>query len=193
MQTIQPIMAGPEFRARRQRRAAAAWVAIALLSGLVVMLWLENRVPSPDASPSRLARYMASPAFAARPDAQKAPYLNAFQRASDRGELTAEQQRDVINNRRGKNPIQQYFSLAPVKEREAFLDDIIDRVVQHEKLRPRPDKKAANESRIDAGRLADSIPPEDRARMHQFLQDLHDRRVARGVPDDGKFLFKLSR
>ena len=25
--------------------------------------------------------------------------------------------------------------------------------------------------------------------MGQFLQDLHDRRTARGVPDDGKFLF----
>jgi hypothetical protein len=29
--------------------------------------------------------------------------------------------------------------------------------------------------------------------MGQFLQDLHDRRVARGVPDDGKFLFPRQR
>jgi hypothetical protein len=44
----------------------------------------------------------------------------------------------------------------------------------------------------DRGRLADAIPPEDRARMDQFLQDLHDRRIARGLPDDGKFLFNRS-
>ena len=41
-------------------------------------------------------------------------------------------------------------------------------------------------------RLLPALPPrvpEDRDRMGQFLQDLHDRQVARGVPDDGKFLF----
>ncbi|HEY2585874.1 MAG TPA: hypothetical protein VGI81_08935 [Tepidisphaeraceae bacterium] len=193
MQTIQPTTARPESRARRRRRVVAACIAIALLAGLGVKLWLNHRVPAPDADAGRLARYMASPAFAALPDAQRAPYLDAFQRANDRGELTPEQQRGVISNvinRNGKNPIQQYFSLPPGKEREAFLDDVIDRVLQHEKLRPPPDKKGAKEMRIDGGRLADAIPPEDRARMGQFLQDLHDRRVARGVPDDGRFLFR---
>ena len=41
--------------------------------------------------------------------------------------------------------------------------------------------------RFDAGRLADSIPPEDRARMGQFLQDLHDRRTAAGCRTTGSF------
>ena len=79
--------------------------------------------------------------------------------------------------------------MPPGKERERFLDDVIDRVLKAEKLRPPPDEKGEKEIRIDGGRLADSIPPEDRARMDQFLQDLHDRRMARGLPDDGKFLF----
>jgi hypothetical protein len=138
---------------------------------------------------------MASPAFAALPDARKAPYLDAFQRAGDRGELTPEQQRGVIRNvtnPSGKSPLQQYFTLPPGKEREKFLDDVIDRVLKAEKeakLPPRPDKEGEKAMRFDGGRLADSIPPEDRARMGQFLQDLHDRRTARGLPDDGKFLF----
>ena len=194
MQTIHPTTAHPESRTRRRRLVVAACIAVALLAGLGVKLWLDHRVPSPDADAGRLARYVASPAFAALPDAQKAPYLDAFQRANDRGELTPEQQRGVISNvnRSGKNPIQQYFSLPPGKEREKFLDDVIDRVLKAEKeakLPPPPDKEGAKEIRIDGGRLADSIPPEDRARMGQFLQDLHDRRVARGLPDDGKFLF----
>lgn len=192
MQTMNSTTAGPESRTRRRRGVVAACIAVALLAGLGVKLWLDHRVPSPDADAGRLSRYMASPAFAALTDARKAPYLDAFQRASDRGELTVEQQRGVITNRSGKDPIQHYFSLPPGKERVKFLDDVIDRVLKSEKeakLPPPPDKKGAKEIRIDGGRLADAIPPEDRARMGQFLQDLHDRRVARGVPDDGKFLF----
>ena len=171
---INPRTVRPESRIRRRRLVVAACIAIALLGGLGVKLWLDHRVPSPDADAGRLSRYMASPAFAALPDAQKAPYQDALQRA---------------NNRGGKNPIQQYFSLSAGKKREAFLDDVIDRVLKEEKLRPPPDKEGAKEIGRDVGRLADSIPPEDRAQMNQFLQDLHDRRVARGVPDDGKFLF----
>jgi hypothetical protein len=191
VQTINPTTARPESRTRRRRLVVAAYIAVALLAGLGVKLWLDHRVPSPDADAGRLSRYMASPAFASLPDAQKAPYLDAFQRASDRGELTPEQQRGVISNvnRSGKNPIQQYFSLPPGKEREKFLDDVIDRVLKEDKLPPPPDQEGAKEMRIDRGRLADAIPPEDRARMDQFMQDLHDRRVARGLPDDGKFLF----
>ena len=196
MQTMNPTTtARPESRTRTRRRvaAAAACIAVALLAGLGVTLWLDHRVPSPDADAGRLSRYMASPAFAALPDAKKAPYLDAFQRASDRGELTPQQQRE-ISNRSGKNPLQRYFAL-PGKERERFLDDVIDRVLKSEKERnlpPPPDKKREKPLRIDGGRLADAIPPEDRARMGQFLQELHDRRVARGLSDDGKFLFPLT-
>ena len=197
MQTIYPTKARTGPRTRRRRRvAAAACTAVALVAGLGVKLWLDHRVPSPDAEAGRVARYMASPAFAALPDAQQAHYLDAFQRASDRGELTPEQQRDVINNPGGKSPIQHYFSLPPGREREKFLDDVIDRVLKAERevqLPPPPDEEGGQEIRIDGGRLADAIPPEDRARMGQFLQDLHDRRVARGVPDDGKFLFNRTR
>lgn len=183
----------PESRARwRRGGVVAACVAVALGAGLGVKLWLDHRVPSPDADPGRLSQYMASPAFAALPDARKAPYLDAFQRAGDRGELTPEQQQGVMSNHSGKNPLRQYFALPPGKGREKFLDDVIDRVLKSEKERkvpPPPDKQGEKPIRIDGGRLADAIPPEDRARMGQFLQDLHDRRVARGVPDDGKFLF----
>ena len=201
MQTMNPTTtarpeARPESRTRRRRRVvAAACVAVALLAGGGVKLWLDYRTPSPDADPERLARYMASPAFAALPDARKAPYMEAFQRASDRNELTPEQQRDVIGNRGGKDPIRQYFSLPPGMERVRFLDDVIDRVLKSEKEanRPQPPAKEGEKPiRIDGGRLADAIPPEDRARMSQFLRELHERRVARGVSDDGKFLFPLT-
>lgn len=193
MQTNHPTTARPQSAIRNRRILVAAFIALALLAGLGVKLFLDPRVPSPDANASRLSRYMASREFAALPDAQKAPYLDAFQRASDRGELTPQQQRDVINNQGPKNPLQQYFSLPPGKERDKFLDDVIDRVSKEEKLHPRPDQRETKEIPIDIGRLADTIPPEDRAQMNQFLQDLHNRRVARGVPDDGKFLFNLGR
>src|SRR5688572_15897907 len=133
--------ARPTSRTRRPRLlAAGACVVVALVAGGGIKLWLDHRVPSPDADAERVARYMASPAFAALPDARQALYFDAFQRAVDRGELTVEQQRGVMSNHRGENPIRQYFSL-PGHERVKFLEDVID------------------------------------------------RRVARGVPDDGKFLF----
>jgi hypothetical protein len=135
---------------------------------------------------------MASPAFAALPDARKAPYLDAFQRASDRGELTPQQHRGVMTNGR-RDPLRHYFSLPTGKERDKFLDDVIDRVLKSEKEGPPPpppDEKGSNS--VEVRHLADAIPPEDRARMGQFLQELHNRRVARGVSDDGKFLFPLA-
>src|SRR5215210_953226 len=95
VQTMNPTTARPEPRTRRRRLLVPACIAAALLAGLGVKLWLDHRVPSPDADARRLSRYMASPAFAALPDARKAPYLDAFQRAGDRGELTPEQQSGV--------------------------------------------------------------------------------------------------
>jgi hypothetical protein len=195
MQASHPATPRPESRRRRRRGVIiAAFVAVALLAGAGIKFWLDRRVPSPDADAGRLARYMSTPAFAALPDAEKAPYLGAFRRASDRGELTPQQQRGVTYNvvNGGKDPLRHYFSLPRGKEREKFLDEVIDQVLKSEKEAkrpPPPDEKGANE---DGGRhLADAMPPEDRARMGQFLQELHDRRVARGVPDDGKFLFPL--
>ena len=189
METFHPTSSRPKSATRRRRLIVAALIAIAFLLALGVKRFLYRRIPSPDADAGRLSRYMASPAFTALPDAQKAPYLEAFRRASDRGELTLQQQRDVINNRGGRNPLQQYFSMPRGKEREKFLDDVIDRVLKEEKLHPPPDNQGTKGMRIDIGRLADTIPPEDRAQMNQFLHDLHNRRVARGVADDGKFLF----
>ena len=192
MQTISPKTARPVPRTRTRRLLVAACIAVAVLTGLGVKLWLDHRVPSPDADAGRLSRYMATPAFADLSDSQKAPYLDAYQRAKARGELSPEEVRGVNSNVEmggEKDPVQQYFSLPSGKERERFLDDVIDRVLKEDKLHPRPDKAGAKEIRIDRGRLADSIPPQDRAQMSQFLQDLHDRRMARGVPDDGRFLF----
>src|SRR3954468_20634085 len=122
VQTIHPTTttARPESRTRRRRGIVAACIAAALLAGGGVTLWLDRQVPSPDADAGRLSRYMASPAFAALPDARKAPYLASFRQASDRGELTPEQQRGVINNVR-PDPIQYYFSLPPGRLREKIL------------------------------------------------------------------------
>ena len=182
---------------RRRWVVAAACVAVALLAGVGAKLWLDRRAASPDAEAGRLSRYMSSPAFAALPDDRKAPYMDAFRRASDRGELTPQQQRGVMSNvkRGGQDPLRQYFSLPRGRERDKFLDDVIDEVLKSEKEAklppPPPDKRG--DKQVEIRHLADSIPPEDRARMGQFLQELHDRRVARGVPDDGKFLFPLPR
>src|SRR6478609_9028711 len=99
VQTIHPTTtARRESRTRRRRRVVAACIAALLLAGGGVKLWLDHRVPLPDADAGRLSRYMASPAFAALPDARRAPYLDAFRRANDRGELTPEQQRGVMSN-----------------------------------------------------------------------------------------------
>jgi hypothetical protein len=196
VQTIHPATTpSPETHTLRRRGVAAvSCIAALLLGGLSVKHWLNDRTPSPDADAGRLSRYMAGPAFTALSDAQKAPYLEAFRRASDRGELTPQQQRGVLSNsNEGKNPLQRYFSLPRGKEREKFLDDVIVQVLKSEqeaKPTAPPDTKGAGGA--DDHHLADSIPPEDRARMGQFLQELHDRRVARGLSDDGKFLFPLT-
>ena len=191
MQTVDPSMARPATRRRKALRVLAACIAAAvLLAGAGAKLWLDHRAPSPNADAARLSRYMASPQFAALPEARKAPYLEAIGRANERGELTPDQQHAVLRNlmkRDGKNPIQKYFDLPPGKEREKFLDKVIDQ--QPKMPQTPPPGPRAKGIRIEGKRLMDSIPPEDRAQMDQFMQDLHDRRAARGLPDDGRVLF----
>ena len=191
MQTVDPSMTRRAATRRNRLIVFAACLAAVLLAGAGTKLWLDHRTPSPDADAARLSRYVASPQFAALPDAQKAPYLEAIGRASARGELTPDQQRGVIGNvmkRNGKSPVQEYFDLPPGKEREKFLDKVIDQQTKMpQQARPAPpDGKGI---KIVGKGLIDSIPPEDRAQMDQFLQDLHDRRAARGVPDDGTVMF----
>src|SRR4051812_48853940 len=124
MQTIDQMTAHPASRTRTPNRrllVVAACIAVALVIGLGVKLWLD-RVPPPNADAGRIARYMATPAFAALSDAEKDPYLDAFRRARDGGELTPKQLNGVLGNVEmggEKDPIQQYFSMAP-KQREKF-------------------------------------------------------------------------
>lgn len=190
-----PTTTYPDRRKRKRRWVVTASVAVALMAGLGVWGWLGHRAPPPNADVGSLSRYMASPAFADLPERQKASYLDAYQRAKARGELTPEQINGVSSNVEmggEKDPLDSYLSLPRGKEREKFLDDVIDRVLKSDKeakRRPLPPGTAGPpEARGDA-RQADAGPPEGRARLSQFLQDLHDRRAARGVPDDGKFLF----
>jgi hypothetical protein len=192
MQTAEPTTTRPATSRRKRLIVLAACIAAVLLAGVGTKLWLDHRVPSPDADAGRLSRYMAGPQFAALPDAQKAPYLEAFGRANEHGELTPDQQRGVIGNlmkRNGKSPIQKYFDLPPGKERQKFLDKVID---QQSKMpqTPPPGPPHGKGIQIKGGGLIDSIPPEDRAQMDQFMQDLHDRRKALGLPDDGRVMFK---
>jgi hypothetical protein len=187
MQTVDPSTTRPATRRRKRLIVLAACLFAAFLVGLGTKLWIDRRAPSPNADAARLSRYMASPQFAALPDAQKAPYLEAIGRANERGELTPDQQRDVFRNamkHHGKSPIQKYFDLPPGKERQKFLDKVIDEQSKMP-LTPPPGPPHAKGIQIKGQGVLDSIPPEDRAQMDQFMQDLHDRRQALGLPDDG--------
>lgn len=192
MQTVDPTTTRPATSRRKRLIVVAACIAAVLLAGAGAKLWLDHRVPSPDADAGRLSRYMASPQFAALPDSRKAPYLEAIGRANERGELTPDQQRGVLRNvmkRNGKSPIQRYFDLPPGIERQKFLDKVID---DQSKMphTPPPGPPHTKGIKIEGKGLIDSIPPEDQAQMDQFMQDLHDRRAALGLPDDGRVMFR---
>jgi len=98
MQTVEKSTIQPSARGRKRLTVLSACVAAALLTGMGIKLWLDHRVPPPTADAGRLSRYMATPAFAALPEAQKKPYLDAFHTAGERGDLTPDQQRGVIAN-----------------------------------------------------------------------------------------------
>lgn len=177
---------------RRRNRLAIgiACLVACIAAGIGVKLWLDHRVPPPNGDPARVARYMASPAFATLSDAQKAPYLQAYSNFNTSGQVTPEQQRGIIANvmhDHGKGPAEEYFSLPPGKPREAFLDRIID---QQSKIKGSPLPPPGGKGiRIEGNAMAVSMSPEEQAQMDQFMQDLHDRRVARGLPDNGTVLF----
>jgi len=157
-------------------------------------LWVDHRTPGPDAGADRLTRYMATHEFAALPEGQRRPYQEAFRRADQRGDVAPEQRRAVLGNllsRPHPRPFDAYFALPPGKQREQFLDKVIDQQAKLQKQfrPPPPDDKGPKGINFDGKGLAESIPPEERAQMDQFMQDLHDRRTARGLPDNGLFMF----
>jgi hypothetical protein len=179
---------------RKRVVIVAGCVAAVMLGGVGIKVALDRRVPPPDADPARVARYMASPEFAALPDAQKRPYLQAFQRPGVERAMTPEQHNQVVANvvaRSGNSPIHDYFSLPPGKERERFLDRVIDNQMKIQSGSPRvsPGSTPPDGAKLAGPAVGDSMPPVQRAQMDQFMQELHDRRAARGVPDNGTVLF----
>jgi len=193
MLTQQPARASSTKTGRKWVAIASAFVVGLALLALAAKVWRDHRVPTPDAGADRLAQYMSSAQFKALPASQKQPYEHAFRLADVRGEVTAEQRTAVLGNlmpQGRKQPFDAYFALPPGKEREQFLDKAIDQqaTLQEKMKSPPSDGPRGGGIRFDGRAMAQSIPPEERAKMDQFMQDLHDRQKARGLTGNGKFL-----
>ena len=194
MQTQLPLRSAAKTT-RRKWIAIVSVAAIGLtLFGAGAKIWRDRQTPEPDAGIDRLARYMASGEFKSLPASRKQAYEDAFQRADRRGEVSPEQRTAVLGNLlppARRRPFAAYFTLPPGKERQDFLDKVIDQQAALQGAMKEPPAGvggARGGIRFDGRALAESIPPEERAQMDQFMQDLHDRQKARGLPADGRVL-----
>jgi len=174
----------------------------------IVLAWYfwPVRVPSPNESAATIGKFMATDKFASLPLDQKQPFLDAMEKLpwDDRRKMfsgLSDDQREkmftnaFLNSR--MKTINDFFKLKTQKDKDAFLDKLIDQ--QQARDAQRTKDQAANAGgqgrggggagRGDPGRMKamlERVPPGSREKMAGFIGAIHARRDARGLPDTGR-------
>jgi len=179
-------------QSRRARFLAAVLGALLLiaLAWTAWTMWPEH-VPSVNAEPLVLAKFAATPTFARLPREQQDPYIDrmvanfpTIVEAARTGQLTQEEQRkgfaNVFGSRSSKH-VEEYFSLTSPKEREAYLDKMID---MQEKQKLMFQIIRGRDIWTDPVRIKERIetmPPAMRTQFAEFAGALRKRRDEKGL------------
>ena len=133
--------------------ASAAAVAVVVI-GLILWFWLGSRVPKPDGSPVAVARYVGSDAFGKLPPEQQKPYREAmfatFKAGGDpiAGLNDADRHSAMRNLYRsaGRERMDAFFDLKTKKEKDAYLDQMMQDRGNRGTRPPRPADAGGNAS-----------------------------------------------
>ncbi|MGA2500563.1 MAG: hypothetical protein ABSH20_22715 [Tepidisphaeraceae bacterium] len=207
----------------RASRRNTAWIIVAVL--LFVgsawggyYLW-THRTPSPTGDINARVRYMSSIAFANLPPEKQQPYLdtarNDFEGFRKAAQNLPENQRqqawDVFQASRLRKQLDEYFALASLAEREAYLDK---QIAEFEARRAQWDQRRAAAATQPSAQAAaqqggggpganpsgtgsrgtiasrimsrlEFIPPGQRAQAGQYFGDMRQRQIALGLQPAG--------
>ncbi len=180
-----------------RRRLVTVTIAVAVLLACVAVIgWrtMARRVPLPDGDPVAIAKFSATPEFAALPLAQREPYLRTLRSnmktlaaAAESGKLSREEQVLAVRNgikSGARIEMANYFNLPAGPARQAHLDKLI---AEQRQLQSFATKMAGNGtppatvSALEMKQFMESLPPEDRVKMAEFAFDMFRRRAEQGL------------
>ena len=195
------------------------WAVISLLcvAGVGLAVFLTKKPPSPGQEDGeKVASYVASEQFGSLPTEEKEAYLKKTwenregKNWQETYENLDEEKKDQLRENLGemfrermRQRVEEYFEL-PQEEREAFLDEMIDRMQQHRRQwedrrgpgrgrdgdRERRDGETGRNGPGPGGRgftpdrmksMLENTSPEDRAKFVEFHKDLRERLRERGL------------
>jgi hypothetical protein len=182
----------------RGLKYSIAAIVVVVLGGLVAWRAFASRQPRLDASGEKLRSFVASDKFKELPQDQKKRYADAmFEKGIDalKGDKPSSEQEAAIHNvaqTHLSEMLDGYFQLPEGKDRKDYLDKQIDQQEKIKKLMENPPTtKPGDGPRIVIKRgggaaqqkaMAESMPPDQQAKMAQYMKDLQARRAERGLP-----------
>ena len=186
-----------------------ALVVIAV--GLISWKAWASRTPKLDASGEKIRTFVASDQFKELPPKEQKQYADAmFDKGRiilKNGEPSPETESAMKNaaSAHRQAMLDEYFQLSEGKARKDYLDKQIDQQEMVKKLMENPPATQPGEpprlviKRGGAGAagqkaMAESVPPDQQAKMAQFVHDLQARRAERGLPPgpNGVMMIRLN-
>jgi hypothetical protein len=177
----------------RRARFLAATLGALLIIALAWVAWAmwPEHVPALTAEPIVLAKFAATPTFARLPREQQDPYIDrmienfpALFEAARTGQITPDEQRKAFANvfgSRSSRHVEEYFACATPKEREAYLDQIIQ-MEERQKLMFQVVR--GRDIWTDPARIKERIEtmsPAARTQFAEFAGELRRRRAEKGL------------
>jgi hypothetical protein len=177
-------------------------VAVVLLvGGLTTWKVLASRQPKLDASVDKLRSFVASDKFKELPADQQKQYADAMFNKGPivvhNGNPSDESEKAILNAAMAHKQamLDAYFALSEGKARKDYLDKQIDQQEQIKKLMENPPatqpgdgqrvmiKRSFGGSSAAAQKsMAETVPPDQQAKMAQYMHDMQARRAERGLP-----------
>jgi hypothetical protein len=182
-------------------------VSIGVVAGIIVMQMPGTpqtaRNPELQTTESQL-KYLASKEFGALPDVEKSKYVKSLDRRElfkNSRKMSAEARRQLRKNVGSvfrtmlKERMDKYSQLSTKEEKNAYLDELIDKMASFRKERNKTmsaeDKKKREERRAKRGKRTRSLnriknriensDPKERAQRTEFFIDIRNRMKERGI------------
>jgi len=172
---------------------------VIIIAGLLCWKAWASRTPKLDASGQQLRTFVGSEKFKELPPAEQKQFADAMFKSGPivlkDGKLAPETESAMMNAAATHRQamLDEYFKLPEGKARKDYLDKQIDQQEMIKKLMDNP----PSTQRGDAPRLvirkggnsaagqkamAESVPPDQQAKMAQYIKDIQARRAERGLP-----------
>jgi hypothetical protein len=184
----------------RNRTFVVAGLAVVAVVSLIGWKALANRQPKLTASGDKLRTFVASDKFKALPPEEQKQYAQAMFKSGPvelKDDKPTPEQEAAMQNAAGAHRqamLAEYFGLPEGKPRKDYLDKQIDQQERIKKMMENADsakpsdgprivmKKRGSSGAAGQKAMAESVPPDQQAKLAQYMKDFQARRAERGLP-----------